>query len=337
MPWARNQRSAPQGSCTARSKKGSKIRDVRIHPLLPKGLLSNFIFQLPDLCPYPSKSTLPVEHHTAVFRHGRIAMHVHRYGHGPRQLLAFHGFGRTGIDFATLAPALAERCTIHAFDLPFHGQSPAPEGKQPMAPEEWTACIQAYMDHIGARKMDLMGYSLGGRMALLLLDRAPELLRQVFLLAPDGLVVSPWFRQMVRYRWGRALGRAFIRHPRPIHGLLNLLHRLRLVHDKLYRFLMEQTLTPEIRRLVYDVWDSTRLLEPDLARAAQNAVDRQIPVHLVLGEHDRVIKARYGQRLTRHAPGHVQVHLLPVGHRMLNAEMGRKLAVLWDMEGPGVP
>lgn len=255
-------------------------------------------------------------------------MAVHRFGHGPRHLLAFHGFGRTGTDFAAIAPALGERFTIHAFDLPFHGHSPGPDGGQPLTPDEWTACIKAYAATIPAASVGLVGYSLGGRMALLLLQECPQLLDQVFLLAPDGLVVSPWFRRMVRYGWGRALGRSFIKHPGPVHGLLNLLHRLHLLHDRLYRFLMDQTATPQIRRLVYEVWNSTRLLEPDLAQAARQAQEQDIPVHLLLGEHDQVIKPRHGKRLLRYAPGHIQVHLLPNGHRMLDKEMGNRLAQL---------
>lgn len=258
-------------------------------------------------------------------------MHVHRYGRGPGHLLAFHGFGRTGTDFAAVAPALADRCVIHAFDLPFHGQSPAPDGGMPITLQEWVACIQAYVDQIPAKEAAVLGYSLGGRMAMLLLEQGPVWLRQVFLLAPDGLVVSPWFRRMVRYPWGRALGRTFIRHPGPVHGLMNLLHGIGLLHERLYRFLMDQTATPRIRQLVYDVWAATRLLEPDLGRAARHAAARHIPVHLLLGEHDRVIKARYGKRLVKHAPKDIRLHVLPVGHRMLDAGMGRKLANLWDV------
>lgn len=255
-------------------------------------------------------------------------MTVHRYGHGAHHVLAFHGFGRTGADMAAIASALQDQCTIHAFDLPFHGQSPAPEGTAPLAPGEWTDCMEAYVAGIPARTVSLMGYSLGGRLALVLLERVPTLLHRVFLLAPDGLTVSPWFRRAVRYPWGRALGHRFIRHPRIVHGLLNLLHRLGLLHERLYRFLMDQTATAQIRTLVYQVWDSTRLLEPDLANAARNAQAGGIPVHLFLGRHDRVIKPRYGKRLQRHAPDHVKLHLLPTGHRMLTKALGEQLGTL---------
>ena len=54
-------------------------------------------------------------------RHAGLHLALRTYGHGPVHVLAFHGFGRTGTDFHFLEPAFAERCTVHAFDLPFHG------------------------------------------------------------------------------------------------------------------------------------------------------------------------------------------------------------------------
>ncbi|HMN04361.1 MAG TPA: alpha/beta fold hydrolase [Flavobacteriales bacterium] len=262
------------------------------------------------------------------FTHGRITMAVRLYGHGPLPMLAFHGFGRTGSDFVVLAPALAHRCTIHAFDLPFHGQSPAPGGDGPITPEEWAAYIRAYVLHIGASTVGLLGYSLGGRLALVLMEQCPELLANAFLLAPDGLVVSPWYRGMVRHAWGRRLYQRFIQRPRLVHGLVRLLHRTHLLHDRLYRFLMEQTATPAIRQLVYDVWNDMRLLEPDLARVGAQLQAHEIRVHLLLGRHDKVIKPGTGGRLQSEAPAWVRIHLLPTGHRMLTRETGLFMAGL---------
>lgn len=255
-------------------------------------------------------------------------MAVHRLGNGPEHVLAFHGFGRTGRDFAAFMPALADRYTIHAFDLPFHGRSPAPEGTAPISPAEWEAYMRAYAGHLRTGPVGLMGHSLGGRLALVLLERCPDLLRQVFLLAPDGLAINPWFRRMVRYAWGRALGRAFIRHPGPVHGSFRLLLRLHLLDGRLYRFLMDQTATPEVRRLVFNVWNGTRLLEPDLARVAGNVRAKAIPVHLLLGLHDRVIRPAQGKRLLRLAPGQVHLHMLPAGHRLMDKATGAFLATL---------
>ncbi len=51
------------------------------------------------------------------FTHG-LTLAYRSYGMGPMPIVAFHGFGRTGEDFAVLAPWLGEHYTLHAFDLP---------------------------------------------------------------------------------------------------------------------------------------------------------------------------------------------------------------------------
>lgn len=275
----------------------------------------------------PMYTAVPGQH-MQMFTHQRLTMAVRRFGDGPLPLLAFHGFDRTGQDFASIAPALDAHCTIHAFDLPFHGNSPAPAGKAPVSPGELADFITAYAEQVPAERVGLLGYSLGGRLALGLVEQCPQLMGSVFLAAPDGLVPRPWYRSMAHYRWGRWLYRRFIRHPGGTHALFSLLHRTGLLGDRMYHFLMGHTDTMEARALLHDTWTSFRLIEPDLERVAINIRTERMAVHLLLGEYDRVIKPAFAERLKRLAPNEVHVHLLPTGHRLLNAELGKVIAGL---------
>lgn len=260
------------------------------------------------------------------FTHGRLTMAIHRYGDGPLPLLAFHGFDRTGSDFAILSPALGKRCTIHAFDLSFHGHSPSPSGEGPITPEEFAAFFQAYARELGGGSMALLGYSLGGRLALGLVEQCPLLWSHIFLVAPDGLVAQPWYRSMAQYRWGRWVYRQFIDHPGGIHALINLLFRTRLIGERMHRFLMGHSDSKQARELLHDVWTGFRLIEPDLRRVALNLSEQKLPLHLFVGEHDRVIKPAQAKRLKQLAPEEVHVHVMPTGHRMLTAELGEAIA-----------
>ncbi len=262
----------------------------------------------------------------ASFAHGRLTMAVHRYGQGPLHVLAFHGFDRSGADFAVLAPPLATLCTLHAFDLPFHGESLGFDPVDPVRPSELAAFFNAYAAHIGTARVGLLGYSLGGRIALCLLEQQPALVDRAFLLAPDGLVARPWYRALAHYRAGRWMYRAFIRHPRAFHGLIGLLHRLHLLDARMYRFLMDRTATERARALLHQVWCGFRLIEPALPTVAENLRRQAIPLDLMLGRHDRVIRPAMARRLHDLAPGQVHVHFLPTGHRMLNEAVGALIA-----------
>jgi pimeloyl-ACP methyl ester carboxylesterase len=250
------------------------------------------------------------------------------YGRGPVQVLAFHGFGRTGEDFALFEPLLAERCTLHAFDLHFHGESATPgeRAHQPFTPAELAAYFTAFADHVGAGKVTLLGYSLGGRIALSLLTTLPERVARVVLVAPDGLKTRPWYRGLAASRFGRHLYGRFVEDPRRAHAIMNTLHRTGLMRPKLHRFLVGQTDTRPQRQQVHDVWLSYRLIEPGLSDVGRVLRERVLPLHLFLGRTDSVIPAHLAEGLRSQAPHQVQVHVLEGGHMLLTPEFAPALA-----------
>lgn len=162
------------------------------------------------------------------FTHGPTLAY-RTYGHGPLQVLAFHGFGRTGEDFHILDASLGGLCTIHAFDLHFHGASPAypHRADQPFTPQELATFFTAFADQLGADRIAVLGYSLGGRMAMNLLEQMPARITRAFLVAPDGLRTKPWYRGLAASTVGRWAYKRFITHPGRIHFIIDALRTLR--------------------------------------------------------------------------------------------------------------
>lgn len=260
------------------------------------------------------------------FTHG-ATLAYRTYGNGPLTVLAFHGFGRTGADFAVLEESLGDRCTIHAFDLHFHGQSPGyPErAERPFTAAELAVYFTAFLDEHGVQKAALLGYSLGGRIAMCLVEQMPERLERVFLAAPDGLVPRPWYRRLAATPQGRRLYGHFVERPHLAHSVIHGLHAMRLMGQKMHRFLIGQTDSKVKRMLVRDVWLSYRLIEPHLGKVADQARSHRIPIHLFFGIHDRVIKPSTGEHLRKHAPGLITRQELPFGHALITSELGRAM------------
>src|SRR5690349_6005024 len=110
-----------------------------------------------------------------------------KWGSGPEILLAFHGFGQTASIFQNIAPALEKKFTVYACSLFYHGDSKFPDHVtpgEPLKPEYLKQgviefCKQNNIDHFS-----LMGYSLGGRLVLKLIEMMPEKIHSVLLLAP---------------------------------------------------------------------------------------------------------------------------------------------------------
>ncbi|MBL7984722.1 MAG: alpha/beta fold hydrolase [Flavobacteriales bacterium] len=265
---------------------------------------------------------------TKRFQHGLSGMAYRTFGTGQHHLIAFHGFGRTGQDFAVFERALGHRFTIHAFDLPFHGESPAPteRAQHPFEPNELRDYFTAFADSIGAETFVLMGYSLGGRIALSLLETMPERISQAILIAPDGLKPRPWYRALASSAWGRARYRSFIERPGRVHRLAGVAHATGLVSDKLHRFVIGQSDTRAKRELLHNVWLSFRHIEPDLDVVAANAREHALPITLVFGAKDSVIKPELASRLQPKAPDRITTMIMDAGHQLLTPELGKALA-----------
>lgn len=266
------------------------------------------------------------------FTRNQLTLAHRTYGQGPLPLLAFHGFGRTGQDFSVFERALGDRFTIHAFDLPFHGESPSPteRAQRPFEPNELRDYFTAFADSIGAEKFALMGFSLGGRFALSLLETMPERISQAILIAPDGLKTSPWYRALASSTWGRARYRSFIERPERVHRIAGMVRSTGLMNDKMHRFIIGQSDSFAKRELLHNVWLSFRRIEPDLDKVAANARKHALPITLVFGAKDSVIKPELASRLQPKAPEHITTVIVDAGHQLLTAETGNVVGKILD-------
>jgi 2-succinyl-6-hydroxy-2,4-cyclohexadiene-1-carboxylate synthase len=95
-------------------------------------------------------------------------------------LLLLHGFAGCKEDWDALSPALSHDSYLITVDLPGHGETGllAPEHTTPMGA---SALIIATLDGLDIPTCDLLGYSMGGRLALYLLTTYPDRFSSVIL------------------------------------------------------------------------------------------------------------------------------------------------------------
>ncbi|MEO6461517.1 MAG: alpha/beta fold hydrolase, partial [Candidatus Eisenbacteria bacterium] len=106
-------------------------------------------------------------------------------GSGPPALL-LHGLGLSREVYAPLLPALAARCRVIRLDLRGHGASAASDLAEPYSHHE---DVLATLDAMGLERVDVVGLSLGGSVAVDLALAHPSRVRRLALLAP---ALSGW-------------------------------------------------------------------------------------------------------------------------------------------------
>ena len=113
-------------------------------------------------------------------REGRIA--TMEAGTG-RPVLMLHGLGGTKISFLPTVAALAPDHRTIAMDAPGFGDSDKPIGSyDPAFMARWAVAL---LDSLGIEKADVLGHSMGGRIALELGMRHPDRVSGLMLMTPS--------------------------------------------------------------------------------------------------------------------------------------------------------
>lgn len=118
---------------------------------------------------------------------GASRVHVESQGAGDSVVL-LHGFAMHSGLFAPILPALARTHRVHSVDIPGHGHSP------PLARFELPSLVEAIDAAIDARESTVLGWSLGGQIALQWALMRPERVTRLVLVAatPSFIARDGW-------------------------------------------------------------------------------------------------------------------------------------------------
>lgn len=255
---------------------------------------------------------MPVESQHIPFRNSEL--HYLRWGTGTEWLFCFHGYGEDSSSFLCLEKELANAYTVIAIDLPFHGKTQWREGLL-LEPAHLLQLVNQLKPT--GRPFHLMGYSMGGRVALQLLQLVPDEVSSVLLVAPDGLHKKIWQRLATNSLIGKRLFKQVMDHPQWLLGTLDLATRLGLYNPNLLRFVHFYLDESKEREILFQRWTTMRKFRPDKKLVKQMIVQKRIYVNLVFGKYDRVILTRYGNAFSQNSQGYICVTELTAGHQLL--------------------
>ena len=260
------------------------------------------------------------------FSYHDLSIYYTRFGAGSTPLFAFHGFGRTGQDFELFEPYLSEKYTVFAFDLFLHGKSPFPTDRiedNPISETELKLFFDAFIEKNSITCFSLMGYSLGGKIALSLLQLFPNSIKEIYLLAPDGIILNRWYNFTSRSSTGRAIYKHITDKPNGYFFLLKTLKNIGFIREKMYAFLLDNMKTKEKRQLVYDIWLTFSLIKPNITLIQEIIIKNNITCHLFFGKHDNIIKPKIGKEFTSKIPDNSTFHLVDCGHVLIRERTGQ--------------
>ena len=248
-------------------------------------------------------------------RYKQSDVHYRISGKGDNITLCFHGFGEYARTFDILGDAPGNHCLI-AIDLPFHGETEWREGLDITAAELIHMIRQ--IPELKEGNFGLLGYSMGGRICLSLLQTIPDQITHLVLLAPDGLKVNFWYWLATQTVLGNRLFRYTMSSPGWFNFVLTAAKKTGLVNQSILKFVHRYIDDIQMREKVHNTWITLRSFRPDLTEIKNHVAEFSIPVHLIYGRFDRIILPGPGKRFIRGIEPYSAITLVESGHQVLH-------------------
>ncbi|MFP8877649.1 MAG: 2-succinyl-6-hydroxy-2,4-cyclohexadiene-1-carboxylate synthase, partial [Myxococcota bacterium] len=271
---------------------------------------------------------------SAAFRHrietvGGIELCVHERGSGP-PLLLLHGFTGSARSLDELAGGLARTHRVIVPDLVGHGGSDAPFELDPYRMARCVEQLCALLDALETGPVGVLGYSMGGRVALALLVQAPERIHSALLISAGAGIAEPEARAE-RVCSDEALARRI--EEQGVAAFVDVWLSQPLFASQMRRLdarALKQTRDERLANSAHGLANSLR----GMGSGAQPPVHEALstiacPVALVVGEEDEKFR-HIAQDLAQRLPqGHV--HCVPrAGHAVHLENPGALLTVALD-------
>lgn len=257
-------------------------------------------------------------------------MHYCRFGNGNHWLFCFHGYGEEGNSFHFLEEWLRNDYTLIALDFPFHGSSSWNEGLLFTA-KDLLSILNSIMQGSGqpSQPINLLGYSMGGRVALHLLQTVPDNIGQVILVAPDGLHHNIWHWLSTQTFLGNKLFAFSMFHPGGLFAAIKLAYKTGFFNKSIFNFVHYYLDHKESRILLYKRWTTMRKFNPRLKLLKKIIHQKEMKVNILFGKYDRIIITRRGIDFQKGLEDYINITELEAGHQLLKEKYAHSIAAMF--------
>lgn len=251
----------------------------------------------------------------------------HRFGEGEKILFCFHGYGEDAQSFTFLENILGKEYTLIALDLPFHGRTNWKDGLL-FTGNDLVKIINLIVV-LPDQKITILGYSMGGRVALKLLQIVPNKIEKIILIAPDGLHHNIWHRLSTQTLVGNKLFAYTMRRPFWMFTLMKVLYRFHLFNKSIFNFVHYYLDDANSRMQLFKRWTTMRRYNANLGLLKKIIKKNKIPIQIMFGKYDRIILTKSGNKFKKNIDDFVTIKEIEAGHQLLKSKFANDIASLF--------
>lgn len=221
--------------------------------------------------------------------HNGLALRYISSGSGSHLVLAFHGFARSPEEFID---AIGDTgILLLSFYLPGHDGAHDITSKS-IDLKLWCQLLESLIDRYKPQAITVIGYSLGGRIAIATCLNWRIKSYRLLLLAPDGIQMNFLQRFALKRKLGFWIFHALMKSPNSFIFLTVALGRLGIIPRQTCYFLLRQLRDESKRRIIMEVFPLFREFisrEKTVVKFLESLSTRAL---IVLGKQDPIISAQ---------------------------------------------
>lgn len=227
-------------------------------------------------------------------------------------VLFVHGFGGDLNNWLFNQPALAEKRTTYALDLPAHGGSAKEVGEGDVG--ALGAAVLAAMEALGVQKAHLVGHSLGGAISLDLALNHPERVASVTALAPAGLGPEISMEYIDGF-----IGTSRARKLRPV--LEMLVHDPALVTNDMVEDVLRYKRLDGVEAALNRIASACFAGGQQALQLTGRLGELRVPAQVIWGKEDRILPVAHAQGL----PAGIKVTVLEGAGHLVHMEKAHEV------------
>lgn len=265
-----------------------------------------------------------MQHTSGYINVGNERLHYLKTGSGKELLLAFPGYGHEGASMLAFAPHLSNKYTCLFIDHPHHGRShwqPSTVFTRAMLK---SLCLDL-MKEYNADKLSLLGFSMGGRVCLTIIEELGAQVDKATLIASDGLAPNKYYFFFTRTAIGRAMFNKMLNNPKPCAKIVGRLKEYKWISEWQHKFVSHYIGNEAVRKQLSMVWPAMSGLMPNRRKVVAQIEQYNIRITLFMGKYDKVIPAALGERFAK-GTTKVKLHILDKGHNIIGADTAKQIA-----------
>lgn len=253
---------------------------------------------------------------TGILKYQNSEINCIKYGIGKKLAVAFHGLGSDATFWSSLADLIDKDYTVIAIDLPGFGKTIWRE--QFLTKTALVTLVERFKEEFKVEKLTILGYSIGAKLALTMVEQRPEWIDKLLIFAADGLKKNFWYKLATRSAFGKALFERVMNNPELLIRRINSFQKIKIVPKKTGKFVKMILNNEAMIKQVHFVWPNLSQVDPELPKVRWNIKKENIPTDIFLGDQDQLFNIKDAKKFAKGLPM-VNLHILEnKGHKIFN-------------------